>query len=279
MSGKILVLGSSGTVGRPLVKALKEKGETVKAASRSGDPVEGAEGVVFDFGKPETFEAAFDGVDRAYLLLPGGSVDSEDQVLPAIEAATARKIKIVFQSAMGVDADDSNSLRKVELALEKSGTPYVILRPNWFADNFHNNWKSGIDHGVIAVPAGDSRTSFIDVRDIAESAAAVLTTNVHDGKAFTLTGPEALSYAQAATLLSDVIGKPIAYNALDDETFIGMLAGAGLPADYAGYIASIFFPVRQGWNAAVTSDVETLTGKPPRALRIYAEDNVGKLAG
>jgi uncharacterized protein YbjT (DUF2867 family) len=278
MSGKVLVLGSSGAVGRPLVKVLQEKGETVKAASRSGDPVEGVEGVVFEFGEPETFDAAFDGVDRAYLLLPTGYVDSKSLLLPVIETAAARKIKIVLQSAMGVDADDSIPYRQVELALERSTTPYVILRCNWFADNFHTFWKAGIDHGEIAVPAADGRTSFIDARDIAASAAAALSTSVFDGKAFNLTGPEALSYAQAATLLSDVIGKSIAYKAVDDETFIGMLTGAGLAADYAGYIASIFYPVRQGWTAAVTTDVETLTGKPPRALRTYAEDHVAKLA-
>lgn len=279
MSGKVLVLGSSGTVGRPLVKVLHEKGETVKAASRSGNQVEGVEGVVFEFGKPETFDAAFDGVDRAYVLLPTGYVDSKGLLLPVIEAAAARKIKVVFQSAMGVDADDSIPFRQVELALERSATPYVILRPNWFADNFHTFWKAGIDHGEITVPAADGQTSFVDARDIAASAAAALTTSLFDGKAFNLTGPEALSYAQAATLLSDVIGKPIAYKAVDDETFIGMLTSAGLAADYVGYIASIFYPVRQGWTAAVTSDVETLTGKPPRALRTYAEDHVGKLAG
>ncbi|MHA6766369.1 SDR family oxidoreductase [Sphingobium ummariense] len=279
MSGKILVLGSTGTVGRPLVKALREKGETVKAASRSGGPVDGAEGVIFEFGKLETFDAAFDGVDRAFVLLPGGYTDPKGLLLPVIEAAAARGIKLVLQSAMGVDADDSIPYRQVELALEGAGTPYVILRPNWFADNFHRIWKAAIDHGEIAVPAADGRTSFIDARDIAESAAAALTTSLFDGQIFTLTGPEALSYAQAAALLSDVIGRPIAYRAVDDETFIAMLTGAGLGADYAGFIASIFHPVREGWTAAVTADVETLTGTPPRALRTYAEDHVGKLAG
>lgn len=279
MGGKVLVLGGSGTVGRPLVKLLQEKGDAVKAASRSGNQIEGAEGAVFEFGKPETFDAAFDGVDRAYVLLPSGYVNTKALLLPVIEAAVVRKIKVVFQSAMGVDADDSIPFRQIELALEKSGTPYVILRPNWFADNFHTFWKAGIDHGQIVVAAADGQTSFVDARDIAASAAAALTTSQFDGKAFNLTGPEALSYTQAATLLSGIIGKPIAYKAVDDETFIGMLTGAGLAPDYAGYIASIFYPVRQGWTAAVTSDVEKLTGKPPRALRTYAGDNIGKLVG
>ncbi|WP_330082690.1 SDR family oxidoreductase [Methylocystis iwaonis] len=275
---KILVLGASGTVGRPLVKALSAKGEAVKAASRGGHSVEGAEGVVFEYGSPETFDAAFEGVDRAFVLLPSGYVNATELLLPVIEAAVARKVKIVFQSAFGVDADDSIPYRQVEIALEKSGARYVILRPNWFADNFHTFWKAGIDQGQIALPAGDGKSSFIDARDIAACAAAALTSGDFDGKAFNLTGPEALSYAQAAEILSQVVGKPIAYRPVDDEAFVGMLTGAGAPPDYAAFLASIFYPVREGWTAVVTADVETLTGAPPRSLRTYAQDHARELS-
>ncbi len=71
--GKILVLGATGNVGRPLVEALLAKGEAVKAASRTGKPQGGAEGVVFDFADPSTIPAALDGVDRAFVMLPGGN--------------------------------------------------------------------------------------------------------------------------------------------------------------------------------------------------------------
>ncbi|MFT4181153.1 MAG: NAD(P)H-binding protein, partial [Rhizobium sp.] len=233
MTGKILVLGATGNVGRPLIEALLAKGEAVKAASRAGQPVAGAEGVVFDYADPDTFSQAFDGVDRAYLLVPSGHADAKGLLLPVIEAAVARKIKVVFQSVFGVDADDSIPYRQLELVLEKSGTPHVILRPNWFSDNFHTYWKAGIDHGEIAVPAGGGKSSFIDARDIAASAAAALTTSAFDGRAFDLTGPEAWSYTEAAQILSEVIGKPIAYKAVDDETFVGILTGAGVPEDYA----------------------------------------------
>ncbi|WP_112661962.1 SDR family oxidoreductase [Microvirga flavescens] len=277
MVGKILVLGATGNVGKPLVKALLAKGEAVKAASRSGKPVEGAEGVAFDYNDPSTFARAFEGVDRAYVMLPTGYVNAKEMLLPVIEAAAARKVKVVFQSVFGVEADDSIPYRQVEIALEKSGTPYVILRPNWFADNFHIFWKAGIDHGQIAVPAANGKSSFIDVRDIAESAAAALTTNRFDGKAFSLTGPEALGYADAAALLSKVLGKPVAYTAVDDETFIGILKGAGVPDDYARFLATIFHPVREGWTAKVTDAVETLTSHKPRSLETYVRDNAAVL--
>ena len=237
----------------------------------------GAEAVVFDYTRPETFATAFAGVDRAYVMLPAGYVNQKELLLPVIQAAAERRVKVVLQSAFGVDADDAIPYRQVEIALEKSGTPYVILRPNWFSDNFHTFWKAGIAHGQIALPAGEGKSSFIDVRDIAQSAAAALTTDRFDGQAYNLTGPEAIGYGQAAQLLSAVIGKPVAYTPIDDQAFITMLVGAGVSVDYAGFMAAIFYPVREGWAAAVTDHVQILTGKPPRSLETYARDHVSVL--
>lgn len=278
MSGQILVFAANGNVGQPLVAALLAKGEQVKAASRTGTAVGGAQGVALDIDDPSTLARAFEGVDRVFLLAPTGSLDITGRLLPVIEAAAARKAKVVLMTALGVDADEAIPYRQVELALERSGTPFVIVRPNWFADNFHTFWKPGIDHGVIAVPAGDGKTSFIDTRDIAESAAAALTTDRFDGRAFNLTGPEALSYGEAAAVLSRVTGKAIAYTPVDDDGFVGILTGAGVPEPYARFLATLFHPVREGWTARVTGDVETLTGHAPRSLATYAQDNAARLA-
>ncbi|WP_026789507.1 SDR family oxidoreductase [Pleomorphomonas oryzae] len=278
MAGKILVLGATGHVGRPLVKALMARGEAVKAASRSGKPLDGAEGVVFDIADPMTFPHAFEGVDRAFVMLPGGYTEAKALLLPIIEAAATRGVKVVLQSVFGVDADDSIPYRQAELALEKSGVRWVVLRPNWFTDNFINYWKPGINAaGVIAVPAANGKSSFIDARDIADSAAAALTTDRFDGKAFNLTGPEALGYAEAAALISEAIGKPVAYHAIDDDTFVGNLVGAGVPEVYARFLASIFYPVREGWTATVTDDVRTLTGHPARQVADWVKQNAETL--
>ncbi|USP05980.1 SDR family oxidoreductase [Vibrio sp. LQ2] len=274
---KVLVLGASGHVGQPLVAELLAKGEQVKAASRSGQAFGAAEGVVFDFADPTTFDAAFDGVDRAYVMLPGGYVESKALLEPVIQAAAERNVKVVFQSVLGVDADDSIPYRQVEIALENSGVPYVILRPNWFADNFHTYWKAGIDQGVIGVPAGEGKSSFIDVRDIASSAAAALTTNRFDNQAFNLTGPEALSYAQAAQKISAALGKPVAYQAMEEGAFCDLLKSVGVPADYAEFLTSIFYPVRECWTAGVSDAVVTLTGKAPRSLDEYIADHLAEL--
>jgi len=279
MAGKILVLGATGTVGTPLVAQLLAAGEAVRAATRHATPVAGAEAIRFDLADAATHGPAFEGVDRAFVLLPTGHLDIEGSLGAVIAAAAARRVKVVLMSVFGADADDGIPYRRAELALERSGTPFVILRPNWFADNFHSFWRAGIRQGVIAVPAAEGRTSFIDVRDIAASAAAALRSHRFDGRAFNLTGPEALGYADAAAILSAASGRAIRYLPVDDAAFIATLTGAGVPADYAGFLASIFHPVREGWTAAVTGDVETLTGAAPRSLAAYAADNAAQFAG
>ncbi|MBS0517519.1 MAG: SDR family oxidoreductase [Proteobacteria bacterium] len=275
MIGRILVLGATGTIGAPLVAALVAGGQQVRAASRQAASMPGAEPVHFDYADPSTIAPAFEGVDRVFVLVPAGTLDIVGLVRPVLQEAARRKVKVVLLSVLGADADDNIPYRQLELSLERGAVPFVILRPNWFADNFHTFWRAGVSRGVIAVPAADGKSSFIDARDIAASAAAALASDRFDGKAFNLTGPQALSYAEAAAILSRALGREIVYTAVDDRTFIDGLVAAGLAPDYAAFLASIFHPVREGWTAGVTGDVQALTGRLPRPLEVYAADHVG----
>lgn len=272
------MLGATGTVGSQVVAQLAARGEPVRAATRQGTVPEGAEGVRFDLGDGSTHAAAFQGVDRAYVLVPTGFMDVAEVLRPILDRAAGEGVKVVLQSVLGVDADESIPYRQAELQLERSGTRWVTLRPNWFMDNFHTFWREGIvGHHAIAVPAGEGRTSFIDARDIAASAVAALTSDRFDGRAFNLTGPEALTYHEAAAMIGTATGRTVTYKPVDDASFVGILTGAGVPEDYARFLASIFHPVREGWTAAVTGDVEELTGRAPRGLAGYLKDNAAKL--
>lgn len=278
MSKQVLVIGANGTIGQHTVAYLVAQGVAVKAASRSGKAPTGAEGVVFDYTEPTDFDAFFANVSSVYVMVPAGYLNVQELLTPIITEAAKRKVKVVLQTAIGVDADESIPYRQVELALERSGTPYVILRPNWFADNFHTYWLHGVQTGTIAVPAGEGKSSFIDVRDIAASAAAALTHDQFNGQAFNLTGPEALSYSEAVAVLSQALGRRINYQALDDASFVSGLVAAGVPEDYAKFLAFLFYPVRENWTAGVTTAVKTLTGQEPRSLATYVEDNLAKFA-
>ena len=279
MAGKILVIGATGHVGHPLVAQLVAAKEKVKAASRRGTNVAGAEAVRFDFANSATYRSAFEEVDRVYVLLPGGYTKVAALLEPVVQAAADRKVKVVLQTAIGVDADEKIPYRQVELFLMRTSVPFVILRPNWFADNFHTFWLEGVKRGAIALPAGEGRSSFIDVRDVAACATAALISDRFDGNCFNLTGPVPLSYYDAAVCLSLVSGRKINYTPVDDDTFIESATMAGVPHDYAVFLASIFLPVRQGWTGGVTGDVQTLTGQAPRSFEQYALDHAAVFAG
>ena len=274
-----LVTGASGQIGTTLVDLLSAQGQTVRRAT-SQVPTQ-SDQVHLDLVRGSGLAAALDGVDRAFLLAPPGHTNQHELLGPVIAAARERGLRrVVLMSAMGANADDSAPLRRAELQLERSGLPWNVIRPNWFMQNFHTFWLHGIlTQGRILLPVGQAKGSFIDARDIADSAAAALTTDRFDGKAFNLTGPEALGYAEAAALISEAIGKPVAYQAVDDDTFVGILVGAGVPQVYARFLASIFYPVREGWTAVVTDDVRTLTGHPARQVAAWVEENTAILKG
>jgi uncharacterized protein YbjT (DUF2867 family) len=275
MAKSILVVGATGVVGTAVVEELVKAGHDVRAATR--DPAKlrgGGTGVRLDLAAPSTYAPALDGVDAVFLLSPAGHADSHGFVGPFLKAALSRARKIVTMTAAGVEYDDAVPLRKIELDVVRSGVPHVLLRPSWFDQNFHTYWHAGIAQaGVIAVPAADARTTFIDARDIGAAAAAVLQTDAYDGEAFTLTGPEALTYAEAAEHLSAAGGRRIRYTPIDDATFARATIAAGLPQDYTTILTALFGFVRQGAASRVDPSLARLLGRAPRTLADYARDH------
>lgn len=276
MTDTILILGGTGTVGAKVAAFLSERGEAVRIGTRTP---KAASDIRFDFTDPATFEPAFSGVDRVYLLSPAGYTDQAGLVRPVLDFAIARKVKIVVQTAMGVDASDEIPFRRLELQIERSGAPFVILRPNWFSDNVGTYWLSQVRAGELRLPAADGRTSFVDARDIAACAVAALTSDRFDGKAWDLTGPEAVTYADVAAALGETLGKPVTYTPIDDDAFVAEWAAAGMSEAYARALSVIFGYVRLSYPARVTDAVETLTGDKPRPFDAYIRDNAGRLAG
>ncbi len=274
--GSILVIGSTGNVGRSLTAELAGAGERVRAATRNPSKLHSADGIEpvrFDYTDPDTFTPALEGVDRVFMIGPPEAAPQRNMIR-FLETATRNERKFVLMTSMGTETSDAEPLRQVEIALERSDMPYVILRPNWFMDNFHTAWLVPIrDRGVIPLPAAGARTSLIDSRDIAASAAAALRTDRFDRSAFTLTGPESLTYEEATTTLSKAAGRDIRYVAVDDESFIKSFTDAGAPAELARYLATLFVYVRNGATAPVSPAVEQITGRSPRTLAQYARDH------
>jgi uncharacterized protein YbjT (DUF2867 family) len=279
MSQSILVIGASGTVGSEIVRVLKAEGHSVRTttgkASTSPDQVH------VNLATGEGLDAVFAGVDRAFFLSPGGYAEQYSILAPLIAKAKANSLKkVVLMTAMGVEMNPAAPLRRAELDLEASGVPFNIIRPNWFMQNFNTFWVYGIKElGAIRLPVGDGKASFIDSRDISAVAAKLLTDDSKSGQAFTLTGPEPLTHADVAALISKEIGKPVSFTDVEPEELKGVLLGAGLPADYVDFLLVILGYLKAGYSAATTTAVKDILGREPGTFAKYAKDYRGSWVG
>lgn len=272
---KTLVTGSTGKVGAAVVETLVIAGQAVRAASRNLENVaamDGVEAVRFDYGNPATFAEALKDVDRVFLMEPQPAAGPADEVmLPLVEAALQRGCKIVLLSSASVGLQ-REPLSRVEEAVQKAAR-WVIVRANWFMDNFHTWWAEPIKYNrILPLPAGDALTPFIDARDVGAAAAAALMREDVNGKVFLLTGPEALGYDSAAAVLGQAIQSEVRYVPMEDDEFAKTLSQAGLPEEYVVYILSLFRLTRSGRLSHPTQDFERLTGKTLRSLREYAAE-------
>lgn len=279
MSNQILVVGATGNVGRRLVENLVHQGVGVRAATRQAAGYAGSHGVEpvdFDLDRPESFGPALVGVDRAFVIARSGDAQPQKALSTFFDQAKAAGVQhVVFLTAAGVEMNEEIGLRKAERHLMASGMDFTILRPTWFMQNFSSGFIRPmiVQMGAIYLPAGEGKTSFIDAGDIAAVAAAALTQPGHAGQAYTLTGGEALSYGEAAAIISQVAGRPVSYVPISNDAFRQSLMDNGWPADSAGFMAGLFQPVEQGWAAAVSPAVATILGRPPITFRQFAEAN------
>lgn len=269
---RILVVGAHGTVGSSLVTALRLRGQQVVRGTHR--PASGPDDAHLDLVSGAGVAAALEGVDATFVLSPPGHADQHALLGGFIAAAQAAGLgKLVLLSAMGADADPSSPLFRAEQQLQASGLAWNVIRPNWFMQNFNTFWLHGIrEQGRILLPTGTARGSFIDARDIADVAAELLVSDHQVGRAFDLTGPEALDHDQVAALLSRETGRDIRYAEITPEQMLAGLLAAGVPPDYAAFLNLILGYFKQGYAERITDAVTTITGQPPRRFADYARD-------
>jgi uncharacterized protein YbjT (DUF2867 family) len=275
----ILVTGASGTVGREVAKRLAERGAPARLALR--DPSRGVEGADalerarFDFHDPSGFEGALRGVDRVFLLRPPQLADVRRDFDPFLVAMLQAEVKrVVFLSVRGAERNPLLPHRRIEKALERSGLAWTHLRPNDWMQNFATVHRDDIrTRGEIWAPAGKGRASFVDARDVAEAAAAVLTEEGHGGRAYPLTGGEELDLDEVAALLSQVLGRRVSYRNPGVVAFLRHVRAAGRPLSLGLVMTGVYTIARLGLAAGVSPELERLTGRPPTPFRSFAEDH------
>jgi len=280
----ILVTGSSGTVGTELLKQLTAKGAKVRAAYRSR-PVSmpGVEGARVDFETGEGLDAAMAGCEAVFLL-SGGVADQTGAEIRAVDAArragARRVVKLSVWGAEGQDFSFAKIHRPVERAIERSGMAFTFLRPNGFMQNFVNYDGEAIrSQGAFYYPCHNAAVSHVDVRDIAAVAVAALTEPgaKHAGKAYTLSGPEALTFTQVAEKLSAAVGKPIRYVDPPEAEYRKTLVGMGIPGPYADALIDLSRYYAAGKASAVTPAVREVTGRKGISFDEFARESAGAL--
>lgn len=281
MSENILVTGATGKVGRELVPRLLEAGAGVTAGTRSPDEGrrlfgEDAEVVELDYEHAETWDQAVHWADRVFLVPAPFDPRAYETLVPFLDWAVQSSTRhLVLLTAMTVDRVDELALRKVEEHVAGTGIRHTFLRPNWLMQNFSEGYvrECILRDGAFALPAGAGKVSFVDVRDVADVAATVLTSEAWDGRSAVLTGPEALDHAEAAAVLSEVAGRAVEYLPVEDEVMRTILRERGRPDDEAGVILRAYGSMRDGLRSAVTDDVEEILGRPARSFRAFAREH------
>jgi uncharacterized protein YbjT (DUF2867 family) len=280
----ICVTGASGTVGREVVKQLQTVGAPFRAAVSSASSAgaaraRGLDVVICDYHQPDTVRAALRGCDALFLLGPN-LIDQTELEIGVVDAAKAAGIRhIVKLSVMGA-ADEAYSLahvhRPVEKAIEASGLGWTFLRPNSYMQNIVTFMKPTIQSDSMFYSAsGNARISHVDTRDIAAVAAEALTApGQHQGRAYLLTGPEAVTYDELAAAVSSVLGRPITHVALPPEDLKAGMLAEGMPEPLADRLLDLERYFREDKASIISPDIERLTGRPPTSLASYLRDNV-----
>lgn len=273
MQGPILVTAATGALGKAIVNAGVKAGLSLRQAVRTvGKANPDVDSVRLDYADAATIGPALAGAAALVLMAPPLDPNAPQLLGPVIQAAkTAKVAHIVLISAFGVNHNEQAPLRVVEHLVIDSGIPFTILRPNFFMENFSEGFlAAGIrDQGAIYLAAGDGKTSFISVSDIADAVVEVLQRRL-TGKELDLTGSESLDHAKAAQVISDVTGRSVTYHALSEDQMLEGARSHGMPEPLVGYMGMLYAVVRGGFAAGTSNDFEALVGRAPTTFRAFA---------
>ncbi|SDG25491.1 Uncharacterized conserved protein YbjT, contains NAD(P)-binding and DUF2867 domains [Lentzea fradiae] len=256
----VLVIGGTGTTGSRLARMLPDAVAGTRTPRHPGQ-------VRFDWDDPATFDGALDGVHGVYLIPPVGVVDP----VPVVESFLARarlvrRVVLLSSSAVPESATEMGALP----SLVRTMPEWAVLRPSWFMQNFTGDHQvaQGVRAGEIVSATGDGRVAFIDAGDIAAVAARALTDPVPHNTDHLITGPEALSYADAAAIITEITGRVVRHRSIGTAELAERFAKT-VPREFATLLAGLDEAISHGAEDRVTTTVEDVTGRPARSFRAF----------
>src|SRR5262249_1867570 len=252
--------GGTGKTGRRVVARLTAQGEPVRIGSRSG-------GVPFDWADPGTWAPALDGAKAAYVsyypdLAAPGAAEAIGSVARVAGNGGARGLGLL--AGRGEEEGGAS-----ERALTGTGADWTVLRCSWFSQNFSEGYLlEPVVSGHVALPAGPVGEPFVDVEDIADVAAAVLTQDGHSGQVYELTGPRLLPFPDAAAATA----RPSGPTPPPPAACARARAEEGAPAEVIELLTYLFTTVLDGRNAHLSDGIQQVLGRPARDFADFARD-------
>jgi uncharacterized protein YbjT (DUF2867 family) len=275
----MILITTAGKVGSEAARLLAERGEPVrvlardpqKAAALAQAGVQVAEG---DLEVPATIDAAMDGVSAVVLVSSAIPAQELNVVGSAVRAGAGHVVKITSKAS----ADSPIARRRDQAAIENgliaSGLGYTLLRNNAYMQNFLMLAPAIARTGSFGSSAGEGRVGMIDARDVAAVAAQIAVAPArYAGKTYWPTGPERLSYADAAAILSAVLGRLVTFHPLTFDEERQVMINAGVPEPIAQMNAQALSLFAQGDSDWVTGDVAAILGRPARTFEQFATDH------
>jgi uncharacterized protein YbjT (DUF2867 family) len=258
-----LVLGATGKTGRRITQRLEAAGLAVRRGSRDANPP-------FDWEDRSTWDAVIDGVHAVYmsfqpdLAVPGA--------LETIQAFTDLAVKSGVRKLVLLSGRGEIEAQQAERIVQNSGIDWTILRASWFCQNFSEaHFLEPILQGELALPVGNIAEPFVDAEDIAECAVAALTQPGHTSQLYELTGPRALTFADAVTEIARSTRRNIEFVAVPADAYRQALEQEQLPAELIDLVLYLFTTVLDGRNTPVTDGVQRALGRPARDFSDYVQ--------
>jgi uncharacterized protein YbjT (DUF2867 family) len=254
-NGITLVIGGTGKTGRRVADRLVKAGRHVRIGSRGANPP-------FDWEKRDSWGQALQGVKAAYVTYqPDLAVPGALETVHAFftQAIASGVEKLVLLSGRGeVEAEQA------EQALQKTSVDWTILRSSWFCQNFSESFfLDPILDGEVALPVGAIAEPFVDVDDIADIAFAALTDPQHSRQLYEITGPRALTFAEAISAIAQATGREITFISVSADDYRAELVRQGVPDDYIELVLYLFATVLDGRNTPLADGVQRALGRPP----------------
>lgn len=278
---EILVLGATGNTGSEVVKQLKEAGADFGIMARSADAANKLglnpnQVRVSNYDDVEAMTKALEGVKKIYVAMPVHPSNQQWIENTVAAAKTAGVELIVKLSGMGAKADAGSEIIRTHVLtddiVKESGIAYTIVQPNSFFQNLYGSLPTINAMGQFFLPLAQAKQSVIDIRDVAAVIVTALTQSGHENQTYLISGPEALTFAEQAAILTEVSGKQIDYIAVPQEAAESAMKEAGLDNWTAEKLAEIMAWFGEGHYAYVTDTVEQVTGQKPRTFKVFAKE-------